>query len=275
MLKPGIPVSDGLKITLRAHEAPLPQTSGGQKLHACPTPSEFLNATRHCITRADPQSATIGSVSEFIRIQTPKTGPLLCAGPKRSPTTVLWLQGITLAWMLVECAVSLYAAALAHSPAMLAFGSDSLIELFSAIVVVLQFLPHFPLSQERANRTAGVLLFVLAGAVTSIAIAALALHARPETSRPGIVVTIAALIVMPVLSRLKNREALRANNRALRADAVQSATCAYLAAITLVGLAANAAFGVAWFDSLAALVAIPLLLKEAKSAWRGGICACC
>ena len=58
---------------------------------------------------------------------------------------VLWLQGITLAWMLVECGVSLYAAALARSPAMLAFGSDSLIELLSATVVLLQFLPRFPI----------------------------------------------------------------------------------------------------------------------------------
>jgi len=177
--------------------------------------------------------------------------------------------------MLVECGVSLYAAALAHSPAMLTFGSDSLIELFSATVVLLQFFPHFPLSQKRANRTAGLLLFALAGIVAAIAISALALHARPETSRLGIIVTTAALIVMPVLGWLKHREALRANNPALRADAVQSATCAYLAAITLVGLAVNAVFGVAWFDSLAALIAVPLLLKEGKAAWRGESCGCC
>jgi hypothetical protein len=87
----------------------------------------------------------------------------------RPPTVVLWLQGITLAWMLVECGLSLYAAALARSPALLAFGSDSLIELLSAMVVVLQVLPQFPYSQERANRTAGLLLFALAGIVVTAA----------------------------------------------------------------------------------------------------------
>jgi hypothetical protein len=61
--------------------------------------------------------------------------------------------------MLAECGLSLYAAALARSPTLLAFGSDTLIELLSAMVVVLQFLPEFPLSQEGANRTAGLLLF--------------------------------------------------------------------------------------------------------------------
>ncbi len=54
-------------------------------------------------------------------------------------------------------------------------------------------------------------------------------------------VTIAALIVMPILATLKRREARRTHNVALAADAVQSATCAYLALVTLTGLAANAA----------------------------------
>ena len=72
--------------------------------------------------------------------------------------------------MLAECGGSLYAAATARSPAILAFGSDSLIELFSATVVLFQFLPRFPFSQERANRAAGLLLFALAGFVAAIAI---------------------------------------------------------------------------------------------------------
>jgi divalent metal cation (Fe/Co/Zn/Cd) transporter len=177
--------------------------------------------------------------------------------------------------MLIECGVSLYAAARARSPAMLAFGSDSLIEVFSATVVLLQFLPLFPLSQELAKRTAGMLLFALAGVVTTIAVVGLALHTRPETSRLGMGITMAALVAMPVLAWLKKREALRHNNSALRADAVQSATCAYLAGVTLVGLAVNTAFGVAWFDSLAALVGVPLLVQEGNVAWRGGSCGCC
>jgi divalent metal cation (Fe/Co/Zn/Cd) transporter len=214
-------------------------------------------------------------VSEFIRIHAPKTSARRSASSKPSPALVLRLQGITLAWMLVECGVSLYAAALARSPAMLAFGSDSLIELFSATVVILQLLPHFPLSQRRANRAAGLLLFALASIVAAISITALVLRAHPETSRLGMAITAAALIAMPILAWLKNREALRANNPALRADAVQSATCAYLAGITFVGLAVNAGLGIAWFDSLAALLAVPLLLKEGKKAWRGESCGCC
>jgi divalent metal cation (Fe/Co/Zn/Cd) transporter len=227
-----------------------------------------------CVTSA-PFGATIGLVPEFIEIQACKTRALPSASSKRPPHFILWLQGITLAWMLIECGVSLYAAALAHSPAMLAFGSDSLIELFSATIVVLQLLPHFPLSESRANRIAGLLLFALAGVVAATSITALILRAHPETSRIGMAITAAALIAMPILAWLKNREALRTNNPALRADATQSATCAYLAGITLVGLAVNALLDIAWFDSLAALLAVPLLLKEGRLAWRGESCGCC
>jgi divalent metal cation (Fe/Co/Zn/Cd) transporter len=88
-------------------------------------------------------------------------------------------------------------------------------------------------------------------------------------------ITVAALVAMPVLATLKRREARRTNNLALAADAVQSATCAYLALITLAGLAANAAFHIPWIDSIAALLAIPILVKEGRSAWQGHTCACC
>jgi divalent metal cation (Fe/Co/Zn/Cd) transporter len=168
-----------------------------------------------------------------------------------------------------------YAAAGAHSPVLLAFGSDSFVELLSAGVVGLQFLPHFSISERIAARAAGALLFALALIVIIMAVGSLWLRLRSETTRLVIGITLAALIVMPILARLKRREARRSNNAALAADAVQSATCAYLAAIALAGLAIKALFHIAWFDSLVALVAVPLLLKEGRAAWQGRTCGCC
>jgi divalent metal cation (Fe/Co/Zn/Cd) transporter len=210
-------------------------------------------------------------MAEFVQLGArPSTAPA-----PAPPRAVLWLQGITLAWMLVEFGVSAYAAFTAHSPALLAFGSDSLVELLSATVVLLQWVPAVSISERKASRTAGGLLFVLAFVVAAIAVASFVLHVRPETSCSGIAITIAALIAMPVLAALKRREARRSGNAALAADAVQSATCAYLALITLIGLGINAAFHIAWFDSLAALIAVPLLIKEGRSAWKGHACGCC
>ena len=71
-----------------------------------------------------------------------------CAARSAAPTTVFWLQGITSVWMLLECAVSLYAATRAHSVALLTFGADSLVELLSASVVLLSFVSLFPINKR-------------------------------------------------------------------------------------------------------------------------------
>src|SRR5580698_7483003 len=101
--------------------------------------------------------------------------PSAAFAPKPTPA-VLWLQTITLAWMLVELAVAAYAAITAHSPALLAFASDSLVELLSALVVLSQWIPAIAIPERKAARASGALLFVLAFVVAAIAIASLSLH---------------------------------------------------------------------------------------------------
>jgi divalent metal cation (Fe/Co/Zn/Cd) transporter len=212
---------------------------------------------------------------ELVQIGSQSSPPRSTVCPPQRSHAVLWLQCVTLAWMLMECGASLYAAAVAHSPAMLAFGSDSLVELLSATLVLVQFSAPKMVSEKKAARIAGALLFLLALTVAATAVLSLALRLRPETSHLGMVVTIAALIAMPILATLKRKEARRTNNVALAADAVQSATCAYLALVTLTGLTANAVFHIPWVDSLAALVAVPILLHEGRLAWQGHACGCC
>jgi hypothetical protein len=110
---------------------------------------------------------------------------------------VAWLQGITLAWMFIECGVSFYGVISAHSPALLAFGSDSFVELLPATVVLLAIVPSFPLVKDRAARLTGILLFVLAGVVTLVTVLAFVSGVTAETSCSGIVITLTALVVMP------------------------------------------------------------------------------
>lgn len=188
-------------------------------------------------------------------------------------STVAWLQWITIGWMTIECGISLWAAAQAHSVALLAFGSDSLVELLSAVVVLLQFLPRFPLKKSHASKAASVLLFLLAAVV--LCIAWLGRTRQMEPSRLGIAITVLALIAMPVLAWLKRREARRIDNRALAADATQSATCAYLAAVTLAGLLIFAIWHIRWVDTVAAIGAVPILFVEGRRAWHGESCGCC
>src|SRR2546430_14256306 len=69
---------------------------------------------------------------------------------------VLRLQVLTIAWMAVEAVVSLAAAWNSHSPALFAFGGDSLVELLSAAVVFWRF--RVELNEARAARIAGAFL---------------------------------------------------------------------------------------------------------------------
>jgi hypothetical protein len=92
----------------------------------------------------------------------------MAAGQRTIPPEVLqrviWIQRLTLVWMSAEALVSLGAAWTARSPALLAFGGDSAVELLSAAIVLRRFTSpsNRELPEERASRIAGGLLFVLA-----------------------------------------------------------------------------------------------------------------
>lgn len=189
------------------------------------------------------------------------------------------LQIFTVLWMLIECGVSLFAAHQARSPLLLAFGADSFVELLSGFVVLWNTLnfaeSRWALSEQRAGRINGILLFVLAATVVGISILSLATAEKPEGSLLGMAITLAALLIMPVLSFFKRNIAEQTGNIALAADSVQSATCAYLALITLAGLVINTIFHLPWIDSVAAFGAVPILIIEGRRALRGESCGCC
>jgi len=187
------------------------------------------------------------------------------------------VQSITIAWMGVEAAVSLVAAWRARSPALLAFGGDSAIELLSAVVVLWRFRANVAHEhmERRAARIAGVLLLVLAAYVVTASAMALLGYSEPKPTLLGIAVLIAAAAVMPWLAKEKRRLSASTGSAALRADAAESALCAYLSVIALAGLAVNAMWRVAWADPVAALAVVPLIMWEGRQAIRGKACGCC
>ena len=131
---------------------------------------------------------------------------------------------------------------------------------------------RFLLTKSALPGGPGCCLFALAAVIALTAVVTLARGSAAETSCAGIAITIATLVVMPVLAWMKRKTARATDSRALAADAVQSATCAYLAAITLAGLGVNALVHIRWVDSAAALVAIPALVVEGRKAMRGEGC---
>jgi divalent metal cation (Fe/Co/Zn/Cd) transporter len=179
--------------------------------------------------------------------------------------------------MTVEAAVSLVSAWMARSPALLAFGSDSAIELFSAIVVLWRFRAHAAQEQSEnlAARIAAVLLFMLAACVAVASVISLLGHIKPKPTYLGMAILIAAVAIMPWLAKEKRKLSAVTGSAALRADAAESALCAYLSLVALFGLGANAIWHVTWADPVAALVIVPLVLREGWEAMRGKACGCC
>ena len=187
------------------------------------------------------------------------------------------VQTVTIAWMSVEAVVSLFAAWRARSPALLAFGGDSAIELFSAVVVLWRFRASdaHKDAEKRAARVAGALLFALAAFVAATSITSMLGYTEPKPTLLGIAILVAAAAVMPWLAKEKRRLSGSTGSAALMADAAQSALCAYLSLIALAGLGINAIWHVKWADPIAALAVLPLILWEGREAMRGKVCGCC
>ena len=116
-----------------------------------------------------------------------------------------WLEYASMAWMVVEAGVAITAGVIASSIALVGFGLDSVIELFSAGIVVWQLRGEGEETETRAVRLIGVTFFALAAYLTAEAIHDLVSHARPGQSIAGFAVTAAALLVMPGLAVAKRR----------------------------------------------------------------------
>lgn len=188
-------------------------------------------------------------------------------------TRIRQLQAMTIVWMCVEAGPSLWSAWKAHSPSLLGFGGNSVMELLSATVVLWRF--RHPASEKAetcATLIVGSLLIVLALAVLVVSIRALAGYREPTPSLLGIAVLIAAALIMPHLAREKRRLSDLTGSAALRADAAESMICFYLSLVALAGLAVQKLWNVEWADPAAAILLIPLIVREAVEALRGRPC---
>jgi len=194
--------------------------------------------------------------------------------PLETTRRIIRIQVLTFLWMTVEAVVSLGAAWTARSPALLAFGGDSAVELLSAAVVLWRFYSPSPgdHAERQAARIAGGLLFVLAAFVASASVLTLLGHLEARSSPIGIVVLILAAVVMPWLAKQKRELSAATGSAALRADATESAVCGYLALIALAGLVVTAIWGVSWADPVAALALLPLIAREGWEAMKGKSC---
>jgi divalent metal cation (Fe/Co/Zn/Cd) transporter len=187
------------------------------------------------------------------------------------------LEYFTIAWNGLEAAVALVSGLLAGSIALVGFGLDSVIETISAGILLWRLRAEdHPLQRERTERTArrlvGICFLALAVYVAVESLRALWTKAQPERSIPGILIALAAVVVMPLLGRAKRRVAVQMGSGALHADSRQADFCAYLSAILLAGLLLHMVLGWWWADPVAALVMTPIIAREGVQGLRGQGC---
>jgi divalent metal cation (Fe/Co/Zn/Cd) transporter len=198
----------------------------------------------------------------------------------------LLLTYITIGWMTIEGAAALLLGWASKSLLLEAFGIDSVIELYSAAVLLWRLRveatstatpEHVDYVERRAARLVGYSLYALVVYVVLNSGYGLFIAKRMTDTHEsvwGILIGLVAKIGMPILAAYKLKVAARLNSRALRVDAIESITCGYLSIILMVGLAATRILGWWWLDSVAALALIPFLVKEARAAIHAETCGC-
>ena len=187
-----------------------------------------------------------------------------------------WLEYLTIGWNSLEGLIAISSGLIAGSIALVSFGFDSLIEVSSGAALVWRLHMDSPERRERSEQIAlklvGISFLLLAAYVIYDAAESLINGEPPETSYIGIGIAALSLVVMPFLARAKRRVAASISSRAMKADSRQTDICAYLSAILLGGLLLNALFGWWWADPVAALVMVPIIVKEGIEGLRGETC---
>lgn len=184
------------------------------------------------------------------------------------------LQWATIAWNSVEVFVTIGLGIAAGSLALIAFGLDSLVEVFASLVVIWHMNPgtdgHQAHRDRKAMRLVAVAFGVLAGYLLVAGVRQLASQNQPDASPIGIAYLGMTAVVMFSLARWKRRVGQGLGSDPFGAEASMTFLDGCLATSILAALALNLAFGWWWADPLAALLIGAVAAREARKSWLEG-----
>jgi divalent metal cation (Fe/Co/Zn/Cd) transporter len=179
------------------------------------------------------------------------------------------LQYATIAWNLMEVVVTVSLGIAAASLALVAFGLDSLVEVFASAVVIWFIAGHHRERRtERALRLVAVAFAALAVYLVAASVYNLVQGDAAGSSPLGIAYLAVTAAVMFGLARTKRTLARAAHSEPLAAEARLTFLDGCLASGILVALVLNAVWGLSWADPAAALLVAAFCAREAHDNWR-------
>jgi divalent metal cation (Fe/Co/Zn/Cd) transporter len=196
----------------------------------------------------------------------------------------LWLALFTIFYNLLEGIISIFFGISDETLTLFGFGVDSFIEVISGIGILAMVLrirqhPETPRSQfERtALRVTGTSFYLLAVGLAATAIYDLFTAHRPETTIPGLIISVISIAVMWALVIGKRKVGSTLDSSPILADANCTMVCIYMSLVLLASSLIYEFTGFGFIDSIGALGLIYFSCSEGKESFEkaAGMEDCC
>ena len=187
----------------------------------------------------------------------------------------LWLGFFTIFYNLLEGLVSIFFAVQGEALTLFGFGIDSFIEILSGagIVVMLLRIRHNPDSsstsfEHGALIVTGISFFLLSGGLLVTAIYNLVSGHKPETTLPGVIISLFSIAFMWALVAGKRKVGLALDSMPILADADCSLICIYMSLVLLAASLIYKVTGLVLIDSIGAFGLIYFSFREARESFE-------
>jgi divalent metal cation (Fe/Co/Zn/Cd) transporter len=193
---------------------------------------------------------------------------------RRLKQRALHLEWGTNAWNAMEVLVTVTLGVRAGSLALIAFGLDSLVEVFASTVVIVHLRDDRPDAGDarthRALRLISAAFFMLSAYLVFASVRSLVLANRPSGSPVGVAYLAVTASVMFGLAVLKRDTARAMGSEPLGREAAMTFLDGCLAVGILTALVLTTAAGWWWADAVAALGIGCYAAREGVASWRQG-----
>jgi divalent metal cation (Fe/Co/Zn/Cd) transporter len=180
--------------------------------------------------------------------------------------------------MLTEGAMGLWQGLTVGSIALTGWALASAPEGLASAMVIWRFTGSRTLSEtaeRRAQRGVALSFWLTAPYIATESIRYLLGEHHAHRSAIGIVLTAVALVLMPLLGRVKHKLGARLSSAATAGEGTQNYLCGAQAAAVLIGLAITGSWsGGWWIDPAIGLAIAAVAVWQGVRAWRGEDCGC-